>query len=87
MLVLKHRWKHKWRRKTGGGIKNCRKDTSERCREQEGRIRKKELGGMIVGVKKELAEQGEEKDMKEEGIIEGRVKWKGEVKDSRDIYE
>jgi len=28
---------------------------------------------MIVGIKKELAEQGEGKEMKEEGLIEGKI--------------
>ncbi|KYN35114.1 hypothetical protein ALC56_10585, partial [Trachymyrmex septentrionalis] len=35
------------------------------------------MGGMIMIFKKELTEQKEGGDMKEEGIIEGRIKEKG----------
>jgi len=48
------------REKRGKLKKSCRKDTGGRCREQEGRAR-----GMIAEVKKELAEQGEEEEIKE----------------------
>lgn len=50
------------REKQGKLKKSCRKDTGGRCREQEGRA----MRGMIAEVKKELAKQGEEEEIKEE---------------------
>ncbi|EGI67665.1 hypothetical protein G5I_03710 [Acromyrmex echinatior] len=56
---------------------------AERIQVQGARRKNKKgraMGGMIVGVKKKLAKQGEEEEMKEKKIIEERIKWKGEVK-------
>ena len=62
--------KYGWKRKTGGKLKrSCQKD--RRCREKEQERKSNE--GMIMGDKKELAEQGEKEEMKEEWIIKGRI--------------
>lgn len=61
-----------WRKKTRAKLRrNCRKDRWKRTRTKN--KKKKAMGGMIV-IKKELAEQGEGEDIKEERIIEGRIK-------------